>query len=73
MYEPRSAGAYRTNPCPNLNHRRADAPVAHCPQCGGTVNASLHTSICTDSEHAVSRRQQSAYCVRCGLQLIAGR
>ena len=24
--------------CPNLNHRRTDAPVRFCPTCGGVVN-----------------------------------
>lgn len=70
MYESRPGGAYRANPCSNLNHRRSDAPVGHCPQCGGVVNQAFHKSGCAEADHAAARRQQSAYCVRCGEQLI---
>lgn len=56
--------------CPNLNHRRSDAPVGHCPQCGSVVNAQHHATGCTEERHAAARRQQSTYCVRCGMQLI---
>jgi hypothetical protein len=62
------------NPCPNLNHRRSDAPVGHCPQCGAMVNARNHVAGCTEDQHSAARRQQTKYCVHCGLQLInAGR
>lgn len=56
--------------CKNLNHRRTDAPVGHCPDCGGVVNPSLHRLQCPDIEHDTARRQRSAYCVHCGAQLI---
>ena len=59
--------------CPNLNHRRRDAPVAHCPQCGGMVNVEHHVSRCDDERHAAARRQQMHYCVHCGVQLIPTR
>ena len=29
--------ARQRNPCPNMNHRRANAPVRHCPNCGGEL------------------------------------
>jgi hypothetical protein len=29
--------------CPNLNHRRADAPVRFCPTSGEVVNENLPT------------------------------
>jgi hypothetical protein len=60
----------RPNPCPNLNHRRSDAPVGHCPVCGEVVNARNHVVVCSEERHAAARRQQCAYCVHCGLQLI---
>jgi hypothetical protein len=63
--------AYASPPCTNLNHRRSDAPVRHCPQCGATVNASHSASVCTEDRHAAARRQQSTYCVHCGVRLIA--
>jgi hypothetical protein len=56
--------------CPNLNHRRSDAPVRYCPQCGGTVNSDRSVSACTDERHAAARRQQSTYCAHCGVRLI---
>jgi len=56
-----------------MNHRRHDAPVGHCPKCGGIVNARLAVEPCTESKHAVSRRQQSIFCVDCGEQLVMGR
>jgi hypothetical protein len=63
----------KADPCENMNHRRADAPVGHCPQCGGVVNASIRAPSCSESEHAAARRRQAAFCVNCGAQLIAGR
>lgn len=60
----------RGTTCPNLNHRRSDAPVGHCPQCGGMVNAQHHVRRCDEERHAAARRQQISYCVHCGVQLI---
>jgi hypothetical protein len=59
--------------CPNLNHRRSDAPVRYCPQCGGTVNSDHPIVPCTEDRHTAARRQQSTYCAHCGLRLIAAR
>jgi hypothetical protein len=63
----------RPNPCDNMNHRRPDAPVGHCPQCGGVVNAAIQTRSCSEDTHAAARRQQAVYCVHCGTQLIVRR
>jgi predicted RNA-binding Zn-ribbon protein involved in translation (DUF1610 family) len=60
-------------PCDNMNHRRRDAPVAHCPDCGATVNAPLATAGCAEAKHAAARRRQSVYCVDCGAVLIVRR
>lgn len=60
------------NPCPNLNHRRSGAPVAHCPDCGGAVNQALHRMTCPEIRHDEARRARSAFCVHCGLRLIGG-
>ena len=59
------------NACENMNHRRRDAPVAHCPECGGVVNAHLAPTECDDAKHAVKRRQGRTFCVDCGTRLIA--
>jgi hypothetical protein len=56
--------------CDNMNHRRDNAPVGNCPQCGEVVNAQMVRSDCTEDAHAVARRQQSTFCVRCGVRLI---
>jgi hypothetical protein len=56
--------------CDNMNHRRANAPIAHCVQCGGVVNERLTGRHCDESRHAQARRQRSAYCAVCGQQLI---
>lgn len=61
------------NACENMNHRRANAPVPYCPQCGGVVNQDLPRRACTTEQHAVSRRQGSMFCLGCGIQLIANR
>jgi len=61
------------NPCENMNHRRADAPVGHCPQCGGVVNARIRAQPCSEVQHAAARRDQSVFCVDCGAQLIFSR
>ena len=57
--------------CDNMNHRRVDAPVAHCPECGGVVNARLAPVGCNEAKHAAARRRQSRFCVDCGTQLVA--
>lgn len=61
------------NLCGNMNHRRRDAPVGHCPECGGVVNARLAAGGCSESTHAAARRRQSRFCVDCGTQLVASR
>ena len=61
----------RVQPCENLNHRRANAPVRHCPQCGGVVNDRMHSGSCDDAQHLAARRTFAAFCIRCGKQLIA--
>jgi predicted nucleic acid-binding Zn ribbon protein len=63
----------RPNPCSNMNHRRSNAPVGHCPQCGGVVNASVRTDGCEEALHISQRRHQAFFCVHCGLQLIVTR
>jgi len=63
----------KRTPCENMNHRRPNAPVGHCPECGGVVNASIRARSCTEAEHAAARRRQAAFCVHCGTQLIANR
>lgn len=63
----------RVNLCDNMNHRRRDAPVSHCPECGGVVNGSLAVEGCSESKHAAARRRQSRFCVDCGTQLVASR
>ena len=62
-----------STPCDNMNHRRTNSPVPHCPQCGGVVNARLATGHCDEAKHAASRRRQSVFCVECGAQLIFDR
>jgi rRNA maturation protein Nop10 len=57
--------------CPNRNHARLDAPVRHCPQCGGVVNDAVSVKHCPDTVHATYRRQQNRFCIDCGLELIA--
>lgn len=57
--------------CPNLNHRRSDAPVPYCPQCGALVNSRHPVAACTEDDHASARRQQTTFCTRCGVRLIA--
>ncbi|MCW5892641.1 MAG: hypothetical protein KIT14_19175 [bacterium] len=59
--------------CDNMNHRRAGAPVGHCPQCGVVVNPQVAAPDCTAERHAAARRRQSVYCVDCGQQLIVAR
>jgi hypothetical protein len=61
----------RGQTCENLNHRRHNAPVRHCPQCGGVVNDRMRTDPCDDAQHLAARRTFAAFCIRCGKQLIA--
>jgi hypothetical protein len=63
----------RANGCENMNHRRANSPVAHCPQCGGVVNPQIAGQQCSEAKHATSRRHRSTVCVDCGTRLIADR
>ena len=63
----------RSTQCENLNHRRANAPVSHCPQCGSVVNSRLPARQCSDTSHATARRNRTAFCVDCGVQLIVPR
>ncbi len=58
--------------CPNLNHKRSDAPVRFCPMCGEVVNKNIPARKCTEEEHARSRRERNKYCLHCGEQLIRG-
>lgn len=59
--------------CDNMNHRRADAPVSHCPKCGGVVNARASSPACNEGKHAAARRRQSVFCVDCGTKLVLDR
>jgi len=52
--------------CNNLNHRRSDAPVRFCPQCGAVVNARVIPRRCSEANHDRSRRNQNFFCVDCG-------
>ena len=63
----------QSNRCENMNHRRANAPVSHCAQCGSVVNAGIRAQACSDAQHAAARRQQNVFCVNCGKQLILNR
>jgi hypothetical protein len=63
--------ARRRTACDNLNHRRSQAPVRHCPRCGVVVNERIGLRQCNDAKHAAARREQSTYCIDCGLQLIS--
>ncbi len=56
--------------CPNMNHRRSDAPVRYCPSCGEVVNTNVLAKICGGKEHAERRMNRNKYCVHCGLQLM---
>jgi predicted nucleic acid-binding Zn ribbon protein len=60
----------RRTSCENLNHRRAQPPVRHCPMCGALVNEHLAAPKCSEAHHAAERRQRATYCVACGTQLI---
>jgi hypothetical protein len=60
----------RPEPCVNLNHRRRDAPVRHCSQCGGVVNEGIATIPCDELKHGKARRRQCAFCNDCGTRLM---
>ena len=57
--------------CDNLNHLRPNAPIRHCPQCGGTVNEQRARMQCEATVHATRRKQQSNFCIDCGTELIS--
>jgi hypothetical protein len=56
--------------CPNLNHRRSNAPVRFCPRCGEVVNDAVGTKRCTEMAHAQKRQNREEFCVDCGERLI---
>ena len=56
--------------CPNLNHRRSDAPVRFCPQCGAVVSRGVAMKRCSEREHAQKRQNGDEFCVDCGERLI---
>jgi len=56
--------------CPNFNHRRSNAPVRFCPDCGEVVNDAVPAQKCSKDKHAEKRRELSKYCSDCGEQLI---
>jgi len=55
--------------CPNFNHRRSDAPVRFCPNCGEIVNVKVNAVHCVAARHDVQSRAQSIFCVDCGKRL----
>lgn len=57
--------------CDNLNHRRTNAPVRHCPGCGGVVNDRVTARRCSEAQHAEVRRQRTVFCADCGVKLIS--
>jgi hypothetical protein len=57
--------------CDNLNHLRPDAPIRHCPQCGGIANGARERARCDVATHAARRKQQSCFCIDCGDELIS--
>ena len=64
------AGRHKPIACVNLNHRRRDAPVRHCPLCGEVVNAEFDIAQCEPEEHRAARRKQTRFCLACGDQLM---
>ena len=56
--------------CPNLNHRRSNAPFRFCLQCGEVVNDHIAIKRCTEMEHARKRQDRQVYCVDCGERLV---
>ena len=65
--------AMQRTTCSNLNHRRENAPVRCCPDCGDVVNEGIPTRYCDDREHAIKRRERNKYCTLCGDQLTQNR
>lgn len=59
--------------CHNINHRRANAPIGHCPECGKLVNERRRSQGCAEADHSAARRTQTVFCVTCGTQLIFDR
>jgi hypothetical protein len=59
----------KSNPCQNFNHRRSDAPVRFCPQCGMVVNARVPVKRCSEERHDEGRRHHNLFCVDCGYAL----
>ncbi len=59
--------------CSNLNHRRSDAPVRFCPQCGEVVSRGVAIKRCGEKEHARKRQSGEGFCVDCGERLIKPR
>jgi hypothetical protein len=55
--------------CTNLNHRRTDAPVRHCPHCGEVVNTAARPGRCHSARHDARRKDGSSFCVDCGARL----
>ena len=61
------------NYCPNYNHRRSNAPVRFCPNCGEVVNKDIPIRKCSEAKHAKRRRERNQYCLDCGEQLVQER
>lgn len=55
--------------CPNFNHRKANAPVRGCPNCGGIVNPNVRPQKCGEQEHAHRRKNGDLFCTACCEQL----
>jgi hypothetical protein len=66
----RSEPAMKAAICPNLNHRRSNAPVRFCPRCGEAVNSAVAIKRCSELVHAQRRQNREDFCVDCGEQLI---
>jgi ribosomal protein S27AE len=60
----------RPTNCPNLNHRRSDAPVRFCPRCGEVVNGGVAIKGCHVLGHAKRRKNMEQFCVDCGERLV---
>lgn len=56
--------------CDNLNHRRTQPSMRHCPTCGDVVNAKLAVQRCSETQHNATRRDRSVFCGECGTRLI---
>jgi len=60
----------RASSCSNMNHRRSDAPVRFCPNCGEVVNVAIAIKSCSEEVHATKRKNMETFCVDCGERLI---